>query len=321
MPLGSFLPCSVPSVFLQPPRAVVQPVLRVISGIVGMAALGLGAMSAQAIPQADAVRKLEAVAVYVLLNAEDQPAFVVDQESPDQLVLPMFMQAEQARQAQKTLEESSNTTGSRVVPLPLNEAFARNEKLVQEIQAHNENASLVTPLVPAQEDWQKAEEILLAQGIAQEEIKQNLIVPVFFTDPPISFTPPGADEAQIALFFNYSQLQEAKRAVPDFDGEDKVMDWRRALNILIEEEEDRYFFFPTEDTLRIVQEQQQAVQQQQAAQEQQADQEGQVPTGGEPVDGITEQQADQEGQVLTGEEPVDGITEQQADQEQQEGQG
>lgn len=257
--------CSVCSVFLRSPRAVVKPALRVIGGIVGLMVLGLGAMPVLAIPESEAIKKLEAVAVYVVVSAEGQPAFAVDQESPDQLVLPMFMKAERAQQAQETLEASSNTEGSRVVPLPLNIAFERNEKLVQEIRAQDENASLVTPLVPAQEDWQKAEEILLAEGIAQDDIARNLTVPVFFTDPPISITPPGADEAKIALFFNYSQLQQAKQAVSDFDGEDKVVDWRQAINIVIQDEEDRYFFFPTEDAIRIIQAQQEA--QEQEAQE------------------------------------------------------
>ncbi len=264
-PWAASFHCSVCSVFLRSPRAVVKPALRVIGGIVGLMVLGLGAMPVLAIPESEAIKKLEAVAVYVVVSAEGQPAFAVDQESPDQLVLPMFMKAERAQQVQETLEASSNTEGSRVVPLPLNIAFERNEKLVQEIRAQDENASLVTPLVPAQEDWQKAEEILLAEGIAQDDIARNLTVPVFFTDPPIIITPPGADEAKIALFFNYSQLQQAKQAVSDFDGEDKVMDWRRAINIVIQDEEDRYFFFPTEDAIRIIQAQQEA--QEQEAQE------------------------------------------------------
>ncbi|SAY38534.1 hypothetical protein [Candidatus Synechococcus spongiarum] len=221
-------------------------------------------MPVLAIPEAEAIKKLEAVAVYVVVSAEGQPAFVVDEESPDQLVLPMFMKAERAQQAQETLETGSNE-GSRVVPLLLNIALERNEKLAQEIRAQDENASLVTPLVPAQEDWQKAEEILLAQGIAQDEIDQTLTVPVFFTDPFITIKPPGTDEAKIALFFNYSQLQQAKQTVPDFDGEDKVVDWRHAINTIIQYEEDSYFLFPTEDAIRTIQAQQEA--QEQEAQE------------------------------------------------------
>lgn len=230
--------------------------------------LGIGAMPALAIPEAEALKKLEVVAVYVVVSAEGQPAFVVDQESPDQLVLPMFMKAERAQQEQETLATGSNTEGSRVVPLPLNIAFERNKKLVQEIRAQDESKSLVTLLVPAQEDFEKAEEILLAEGIAQDEIATNLRVPVFFTDPPISITLPGTDEAKIALFFNYSQLQQAKQAVPDFEGEDRVVDWLQAINIVIQNEEDRYFFFPTEDAIRTIQAQQEAQQQEPQEQDQ-----------------------------------------------------
>ena len=220
----------------------------------GLLMLGLGAMPALAIPEAEAIRKLEAVAVYVVVDPEGRPAFY--QESPDRLVLPMFMKAEQAQQARRTLEERQDTEGSRVVSIPLNVAFERNEKLLQAIKEQDENKSLTTPLLPAQEDWEKAQEILLAEGVDQEEIDRNLQVPVFFTDPPISITPPGTEEPKIAFFFNYSQLQQAKQAVSDFDGEDKVVDWLRAINLVIQDEEDKYFFLPTEDLIQTIQAQQ-----------------------------------------------------------------
>ena len=212
-------------------------------------------MPALAIPEAEAIKKLEAVAVYVVVSGEGQPAFY--QESPDRLVLPMFMKAEQARQAQRTLEEGPNSESSKVISIPLNIAFERNEKLMEEIKARDEGKSLITPLVPAQADWKKAEEILLAQGISQDEIAQNLKVPVFFTDPPISITPPGTEEPKVALFFNYSQLQEAKQAVPGFAGEERVVDLLQAINLVIQDEEDKYFFLPTEDMIGAIRAQQQ----------------------------------------------------------------
>ncbi|KKZ14393.1 MAG: hypothetical protein TH68_04930 [Candidatus Synechococcus spongiarum 142] len=225
-----------------------------MGGVAGLLILGLGATPALAIPEAEAIKKLEAVAVYVVVNAEGQPAFY--QESPDQLVLPMFMTAERAQQARQTLEEGPDAEGIRIVSVPLNIAFERNEQLVQTIKEKDENKSLITPLVPARTDWKKAEEILLAEGVNQEEIAEKLQVPVFFSDPPISITPPGAEEAKIALFFNYSQLQQAKQNVPDFDGTDKVVDWRVAINWVIQDEEDNYFFLPTVDLIRTLQDQQ-----------------------------------------------------------------
>ena len=247
---------SVNTAFLQSLRVVIQPALRVTGGFLGLLLLGLGALPALAIPEAEAIKKLEAVAVYVVVNAEGRPAFYQDQESPDQLVLPMFMTAEQAEKAQENLEDNPDAEGSRVVSIPLNVAFERNEKLLQEIQAQDENKSLVTPLLPAPADWEKAKEILLAEGIDQEKIEQNLKVPVFFTDPPIIITPPGTEEPKIALFFNYSQLQQAKEAVDDFEGEDKVLDLFQAINLMIQDEEDKYFFLPTEDLIKTIQAQQ-----------------------------------------------------------------
>lgn len=235
--------------------------------------LGLGAMPALAIPEAEVIKKLEAVIVYVVVNAEGQPVFpfyhyvAVNAEGQpvfpfyqelDQLVFPMFMTAEQAQQEQKILEGQPGVEGSRVVATPLNSALERNERLREEIEARDDtnSLSLRTPLVPARVDWEKAEEILLAEGISQQEIAQNLMVPVFLTDPPISITPPGMEERRIALFFNYSQLQQAKQAVPDFEGVDKVIGLSQAINLLTQDEEDKYFFLPTEDTIKAIQAQQ-----------------------------------------------------------------
>ncbi|WP_152535141.1 hypothetical protein [Candidatus Synechococcus spongiarum] len=235
--------------------------------------LGLEAIPALAIPEADAIRKLEVVPVhvvvnaeggpifpaydYVALNAEGQPVFPFYQQL-NQLVLPMFMTVEQARQAQEALEGRPDAEGSRVASMPLNIALERNERLVQEIKAKDESRSLVTPLVPAMADWRKAKEILQAEGYSRQEIARNLKVPVFLTHPPISITPPGAEEAKIALFFNYRQLQQAKQAVADFGGEDRVWDLRQALNVLVQDEEDQYFIFPTEDLIQTFQDQQEA---------------------------------------------------------------
>ncbi len=249
-------------------RFLLKPALRLISGGVGLLMFCLGSMPALAIPEADVIKKLEAVAVYVVLSAEGHPAFYQDEESPDQLVLPMFMKAEQARKAQQTLEESQDAEGSKVVSIPLNIAFERNDKLVKEIKAKDETKSLATPLVPDQADWKKAKEILLAQGESEEAINQNLKVPVFFTHPPITITPPGMEEAKIALFFNYSQLQQAKQAVSDFAGEEKVVDLFQAINFVIQDEEDKYFFLPTEDMISTFQDQQ-GRQEEQLAQPQQ----------------------------------------------------
>ncbi|MCY4054950.1 MAG: hypothetical protein OXF67_03600 [Cyanobacteria bacterium MAG CAR4_bin_6] len=249
--------------------------LRVTAGIAGLLTLGLGAMPALAIPEADAIRKLEAVAVHVVVNGEGglifhtydymavdgegRPVFPFYQQF-NQLALPMFMTAEQARQAQETLEREGrpDAEGSRVVALPLNSALEQSERLVQEIKARDESQSLITPLVPAMADWRKAEQILRAERHSRQEIAQTLKVPIFFTIPPITITPPGTEEAKIALFFNYSQLQEAKQAVPDFDGQDRVWDLRKALNVLVQDEEDRYFFVPTVDLIQSVQDQQEA---------------------------------------------------------------
>jgi len=214
----------------------------------GLLMLGLGAMPALAIPEAEAIRKLEAVAVYVVVDPEGR----FYQESPGQLVLSMFMTSEQAQQA---LEGSPGAEGSRVVPMSLDIAFERNKNLRQAIPVHK---SLIMQLEPAQEDWEKAKEILLAEGIDQGEIDRNLKVPVFFTNPYITITPPGTEEAKVAFFFNYSQLQQAKQAVPDsnLDSEDKVMDLFFLIDRMIQDEEDKYFLYPTEDWIKIIQAQQ-----------------------------------------------------------------
>ena len=210
----------------------------------------LGAIPVAAIPVEEAVKKLNAVAVYIVINEEGKPAFVINDDVPDRLVLPMFMTPAQADQALEGLRQaapSPEAENSRVLPIPLNIAFDLNEKLAKDLQDEgNENIKLVTPLVAAPDDWAKALDILMADGVEKEDVERNLQVPVFFTSPPISIVPPNSEEAKIALFFNYSQLQKAKGELPDFDGKDRVMDWRVALDLIVKDEEDKYVFLPTE---------------------------------------------------------------------------
>lgn len=213
-------------------------------------ALALGSMPVAAIPIEDAVKKLNAVAVYIVINDEGQPAFVIEEETPNRFVLPMFMtqqQADQALEGLKNATPSPEAEGSKVLPVPLNMAFSMNEKLAADLQKQaNPDVKLVTPLVAAPDDWAKALDILVADGLEKEEVERNLQVPVFFTSPPISIQPPNSEEPKIALFFNYSQLEKAKADLPDFEGKDRVMDWRVAIDLIVKDEEDRYVFLPTE---------------------------------------------------------------------------
>ena len=213
-------------------------------------ALALGSMPAAAIPIEDAVKKLNAVAVYIVINDEGEPHFLIDEENPDLLILPMFMTQQQADQALENLRNanpSPKAEGSKVLPVPLNMAFSMNEKLAEDLRNEaGPDVKLVTPLVAAPDDWAKALDILVADGLEKEEVERNLQVPVFFTSPPISIQPPNSEEAKIALFFNYSQLEKAKADLPDFEGKDRVMDWRVAIDLIVKDEEDRYVFLPTE---------------------------------------------------------------------------
>ena len=212
-------------------------------------ALALGSMPVAAIPVEDAVKKLNAVAVYIVINDEGQPVFVTEEETPNRFVLLMFMTQQQADQLLQRLRDNnpSEAEGSKVLPVPLNMAFSMNEKLAEDLRNEaGPDAELVTPLVAAPDDWAKALDILVADGLEKEEVERNLRVPVFFTSPPISIQPPNSEEAKIALFFNYSQLEKAKADLPDFEGKDRVMDWRVAIDLIVKEEEDRYVFLPTE---------------------------------------------------------------------------
>ena len=232
--------------------------LRLTSGVVGLLMLGLGVMPALAIPEADARKKLDAVAVYILVTDSGNPSFDFYQGSPDQLLLPMYMKEENAREAQKELEEKSGR-GIQVSSFPLNLALERSKEFLEEIRKQdNNNKGLFPKLIPDQANWDKAQELLLAQGLPQDEIVKNLHVPVFFTEPPISITLPGTEETKIAFFFSYSQLQEAKNAIPDFEGEERALDLNGALGLMIRDEEDRFFFMPTEDTIGLLEQQQQS---------------------------------------------------------------
>jgi len=241
-----FLIGSVPTVFPQLFSLSQWSASRLIRGVTALLVLGLGPTPALAIPEEEAIQKLDAVAVYVLVNGEKQPALY---HETDQLVLPMFMDIQQAQEAQRSLNELPDGEVSQVLFLPLNNALDMNEKLTQDLEESSEERPLVTVLVPAEEDWRKAEELLLAEGVSEEKISENLQVPVFFTEPHITVTPPGTEEPKIALFFQYNQLQEAKMNVPDFEGTEGVIDWRAAVKLIIDDEEDRFHFVSTNNRL------------------------------------------------------------------------
>ena len=206
------------------------------------------ALPAHAIPEEDAVAKLGVVVVFVVMGEQGQPAFVNMPDVEDKVLLPMYMTRELANEALQVVRNTEGGEGSRLLLLPLTEAIKLNEDLAKQLTEKTDK-NLVISLVPSRQDLDLATSILIKQGAKKEDIDLNLQVPVFYTYPPLTITLPDENKPRVALFFNYSQLQKARSEVEEFEGEDRVMDWRQAFNLIVQEPDDKFFLHPTQDFL------------------------------------------------------------------------
>ena len=105
--------------------AWLKPLGRQAAGLLASAGLAFTlAAPALAIPEADAIKKLAVVPVFVITDANGVP-LPIPQEK--QLVLPLYLESAKANQELAALNKSNPSLKAGVVALPLN---VMNEKVV-----------------------------------------------------------------------------------------------------------------------------------------------------------------------------------------------
>jgi len=221
---------------------------RLASGaLASLILLGQGA-PARAIPEADALKKLAVIPVFLITNEQGSPLPI---PQGDKLVLPMFMEQGRAMKELEAFNKANPTAKARVIPIPMNLA---NEK-VNEINSKLTDKKLIAPVISADADFTKAVEMLRKQGVSEQQIKEGLSVPVFFSKPFITVSTPKGTKA--VFFMSYDDAKKAADKITGTKVELLAADITVALGQIIEQKQDQFVFYPTQAFFKLMQEQQQ----------------------------------------------------------------
>jgi hypothetical protein len=223
-----------------------------LSAGVAFGSLGLISAPAQAIPEADAIKKLQVVPVFVITDSKGVPLPIPQDK---QLVLPLYLESAKANQQLAALNKSNPNLKAAMVAIPLN---VMNEKVIElNKQLKDKTKPLVAPIVGNELDRTQAIKILKAQGLTEKQINEGLNVPVFFTKPFLTIKTPEGPRG--VFFFSYENLENALAKLPAPEREKlkpQVADLTAVLREIINAPNDSFTIFPTPEYFRLVQENQ-----------------------------------------------------------------
>jgi hypothetical protein len=224
----------------------------VLSAGLAVAAAGVAADPALAIPEAEAIKKLQVVPVFVITDANGVP-LPIPQEK--QLVLPLYLESAKANQELAALNKSNPSLKAGVVALPLN---VMNEKVVElNKQLKDKSKPLVAPILGNDGDRTQAIKLLKEQGLTEKQIREGLNVPVFFTKPFLTIKTPEGPRG--VFFLSYENLENALAQMPVAERQKlkpQVADLTAVLREIINAPNDNYTIFPTPEYFRLVKENQ-----------------------------------------------------------------
>jgi len=223
-----------------------------LSAGLAMAALSLAPAPAQAIPEADAIKKLQVVPVFVITDSNGVPLPIPRDKD---LVLPLYLESAKANAQLAALNKSNPSLKAGVVAVPLN---VMNEKVVElNKQLKDKSKPLVAPIVGNDGDRTQAVKILKEQGLTEQQIHEGLNVPVFFTKPFLTVNTPNGPRG--VFYLSYETLQNSLAKLPAADREKlkpQVADLTAVLREIIKSPQDSYVIFPTPEYFRLVQDNQ-----------------------------------------------------------------
>ncbi len=219
-----------------------------LSAGLAMAALSLLSAPAQAIPEADAIKKLEVVPVFVITDSKGVPLPIPRDQD---LVLPLYLESAKANQQLAALNKSNPSLKAGVVALPLN---VMNEKVTElNKQLKDKKKTLVAPIIGNETDRAQAVKILKNQGLTEKQISEGLNVPVFFTKPFLTIKTPEGPRG--VFFFSYENLENALGQLPPAERQKlkpQVADLTAVLREIINAPNDSFTIFPTPEYFRLV---------------------------------------------------------------------
>ena len=206
--------------------------------------------AAEAIPEAQAIKKLAVIPVYILVDSKGAPLPIPREKT---LILPLYLDRAVAESELASFLKANPTLQAQLLPVPLNVANDRVEQINKQLK---DGVTMVAPLIPRRVDREQAIAILKKQGLSDKQIQEGLDTPVFFTKPFITINTP--EGARGVFFFRYEDLQKAIAGTSNASKIDvQAMDLTAALREIIKAKDDVFVFFPTPDYFKLVQEQQQ----------------------------------------------------------------
>ena len=129
----------------------------------GVAASLLSAPAAQAIPEAEAYKKLQVIPVFVITDPKGVPLPIPREKA---LVLPLYIESAQANRELAALNKSNPSVKAIVTPVPLN---VMNERILElNKQLKDKSKPLVAPVMVTDADRQQAYTLLKAEGLTDQ---------------------------------------------------------------------------------------------------------------------------------------------------------
>ena len=218
--------------------------LSIASAVVLSTASALPAMS---LSPEDTQKKLEVIAVFVLVN--DKGEFYQVTQG-DTSVIPLYLQAAAARGQLDRLLKSQKGLKGRIQAFSLNLLYKQADDLRQNLESSGKKLS--TPIVISEANMNRASQILKSEGLDEKKIQEGLRTPIFFSEPMITVKTSYGDRQ--VFFVDYYQLQQAIEKLPaDQRGrvKERVADLEVILELIRESKDDQYAFMPTEDYQKI----------------------------------------------------------------------
>jgi len=210
----------------------------------------LNPQPAHAIPEAEAIKKLDVIPVFVLTDDKGVPLPIPRDKS---LVLPLYLESAKANEQLAMLRKSNPNLKVQVVAVPLNVMNTKVAELNKQLK--DKTKPLVAPVVGNDGDRKQAVSLLKAQGLSEKQINEGLNIPVFFTKPFLSIQTP--DGPRGVFYLSYQELQNSLAKLPAADRDKlkpQVADLTAVLREIIKSPQDSYVIFPTPEYFRLVQE-------------------------------------------------------------------
>jgi len=217
---------------------------RPMATALACAGLMLSIQPARAFPEAEALRKLSVVPVFILTSPEGTPLPI---QRDNGLVLPMYLEPARAQKELEIFRKSNPSVQARVLPVPLNIA---NEK-VAEINSRLKDKKLLAPVIVNEQDFARAVQMLKRQGVPDKDISEGLSVPVFFSKPFITVNTPKGTKA--VFFLSYDDAERAAAALKNTKVELLAADITVALQQMVQQQQDSFVFYPTQAFFELMQ--------------------------------------------------------------------